>query len=143
MSFFQPVLNRGLFVSLDSGNIAVLRRDNGRVELEHTVKVQGHPLGMALTPDGKSLMVTSGDFILFLDVNRLKSGKVDPTTASISDGESPMSGYLNVTADGKFLFVSNEAAQTISVVDLEYDRESIGTIPVGVGPIALTFSKDG
>jgi DNA-binding beta-propeller fold protein YncE len=54
-----------------------------------------------------------------------------------------MSGYLNVTADGKFLFVSNEAAQTISVVDLEYDRESIGTIPVGVGPIALTFSKDG
>jgi hypothetical protein len=64
MSFFQPVLNRGcwLFVSLDGGNIAVLRRDNGRVELEHTVKVQGHPLGIALTPDGKSLMVTSVDF---------------------------------------------------------------------------------
>ena len=132
-----------LFVSLDNGNIAVLRRDNGRIELEHTVKVKGHPLGMALTPDGKSLIVASGHFILFLDVKRLKSGKGDPTTASISDGENPMSGYLNGTADGKFLFVSNEAAQTISVVDLEHGRESIGTIPVGIGPIALTFSKDG
>ena len=132
-----------LFVSLDNGNIEVLRRDNGRIELEHTVKVKGHPLGMALTPDGKSLIVASGHFILFLDVKRLKSGKGDPTTASISDGENPMSGYLNGTADGKFLFVSNEAAQTISVVDLEHGRESIGTIPVGIGPIALTFSKDG
>jgi DNA-binding beta-propeller fold protein YncE len=132
-----------LFVSLDNGNIAVLRRDNGRVELEHTVKVKGHPLGMVLTPDGKSLIVASGHFILFLDVKRLKSGKGDPTTASISDGENPMSGYLNVTADGRFLFVSNEAVQTISVADLEHGRESIGTIPVGIGPIALTFSKDG
>ncbi len=132
-----------LFVSLDNGNIAVLRRDNGRVELEHTVKVKGHPLGMALTPDGKSLIVASGHFILFLGVKRLKSGKGDPTNDSISDGENPMSGYLNVTADGKFLFVSNEAAQTISVVDLEHGRKSIGTIPVGIGPIALTFSKDG
>jgi DNA-binding beta-propeller fold protein YncE len=146
---FDVILSTGpqpgcwLFVSLDNGSIAVLRRDNGRVELEHTVKVKGHPLGMALTPDGESLIVASGQFILFLDVKRLKSGKGDPTTASISDGKNPMSGYLNVTADGKFLFVSNEALQTISVVDLEHGRESIGTIPVGVGPIALTFSKDG
>jgi DNA-binding beta-propeller fold protein YncE len=131
-----------LFVSLDNGYISVLRRANGRVELERTVRVKGHPLGMALTPDGKRLIVASGHFVLFLDVKRLKSGKGDPTIASISDGENPMSGYLNVTSDGKFLFISNEAAQTISVIDLEHNRKAIGTIPVGVGPIALTFSKD-
>jgi 6-phosphogluconolactonase (cycloisomerase 2 family) len=130
-----------LFVSLDNGNIAVLRRDNGHVELERTVKVKGHPLGMALTPNGKSLVVASGHLVLFLNVKQLESGKGDPTAASISDGENPMSGYLNVTADGKFLFVSNEAAQTISVVDLEHGRNTVGTIPVGIGPIALTFSR--
>jgi DNA-binding beta-propeller fold protein YncE len=132
-----------LFVSLDNGNIAVLRRDQGRVELERAVKVEGHPLGMALTPNGKQLIVASGHFVLFLDVKRLESGKGDPTVASISDGEDPMSGYLNITRDGKFFFVSKEAARTISVVDLEHDRKAIGTIPVGVGPIALTFSKVG
>jgi DNA-binding beta-propeller fold protein YncE len=133
-----------LFVSLDNGNIAILRRDHGSVELRHTVKVKGHPLGMALTPDGKTLIVASGHSVLFLDVKRLKSGRGDdPTIASISDGDNPMSGYLNVTANGRFLFVSDEAAQTISVVDLEHNRKSIGTIPVGIGPIALTFSKDG
>lgn len=132
-----------LFVSLDNGNIAILRRDHGNVELQHTVKVKGHPLGMALTPDGKTLIVASGHSVLFLDVKRLKSGRGDPTIASITDGDNPMSGYLNVTPNGRFLFVSNEAAQTISVVDLEHNRKSIGTIPVGIGPIALTFSKDG
>ncbi len=131
-----------VFVALDNGGIAVLRRNNGRIELKHTVKVKGHPLGMALSPDGKILIVASGHFVLFLDVKRLKSGKGDATITSISDGDNPMSGYLNITARGEFLFVSNEAAQTISVIDLEHGRKTIGVIPVGIGPIALTFSKD-
>ena len=97
---------------------------------------------MVLTHDGKTLIVAGGPQILFLDVAKLTSGKGNPEIASISDGENASSVYVNVTADDKTLFVSDEAAQTISVVDLEHDRKTVGTIPVGRAPIALTFSKD-
>lgn len=125
-----------LFVSLPAGSISMLHRDNGRVEVARTVKVKDRPTGMVLTHDGKTLIVASGPSVLFLDTARLTE------IGSISDGEKAGSVYVNVTADDKTLFVSDEAAQTITVVDLEHGRKPIGTIPVGRAPIALTFSKD-
>lgn len=57
--------------------------------------------------------------------------------------------YANVTSDDRWLFLSDESARTISVVDLARARGSnfhpdsvIGQIPVGRAPIALTFSSD-
>jgi DNA-binding beta-propeller fold protein YncE len=97
---------------------------------------------MVLTHDGRTLIAAGGPLVTFLDVARLTSGKGDPEIASISDGEKASSVYVNVTADDKTLFVSDEAAQSITVVDLEHGRKIIGTIPVGLAPIALTFSKD-
>jgi len=131
-----------LFVSLPTGSISVLHRDNGRVEIARTQRIEGRPTGIVLTHDGKTLIVAGGPRVLFLDVARLIAGKGNPTVASTSDGEKASSVYVNVTADDKTLFVSDEAAQTITVVDLEHDRKIIGTIPVGRAPIALTFSKD-
>jgi DNA-binding beta-propeller fold protein YncE len=131
-----------LFVSLPARGISVLHRDNGQVEIKRTVKVEGRPLGMVLTHDGKTLIVAGGSLVSFLDVQRLTSGKGDPTVATISDGEKASSGYVNVSSDDKTLFVSDESARTITVVDLEHGRKTIGTIPVGRAPIALTFSKD-
>lgn len=131
-----------LFVSLPAGSISVLHRDNGRVEVSHTTKVKGHPTGMVLTHDGKTLVVASADLILFLDVKTLTSGKGNPEIASISGGENASNIYVNATGDDKTLFVSDESEQAITVVDLEHGRRIVGTIPVGRAPIALTFSKD-
>ena len=72
--------------------------------------------------------------------------------------------YVNITADDKTLFVSDEFVETISVIDLDrirsFGRDSaknlkriddhtngssvavIGRIPVGHSPVALTFSRD-
>jgi len=57
--------------------------------------------------------------------------------------------YANVTSDDKFLFVSEEAASAVTVIDLDHARSArfgagsiIGKIPVGRAPIALTFSPD-
>jgi 6-phosphogluconolactonase (cycloisomerase 2 family) len=57
--------------------------------------------------------------------------------------------YVNTTSDDHYLFVNNEGAQSISVVDLAKAREShfassstIVRIPTGISPIALTFSSD-
>jgi DNA-binding beta-propeller fold protein YncE len=132
-----------LFVSMPGGGrVSVLHRDNGAVEIKRTVKIKGRPTGMVLTHDGKTLIVAGGPLILFLDVQRLISGDGNPTIASITDGEKASSVYLNVTSDDTTLFISDEAAQTITVVDLGHDRKKIGAIPVGRAPIALTFSKD-
>jgi YVTN family beta-propeller protein len=132
-----------LFVSLPVGGISVLRRDNGHVEITRTQKIEARATtGMVLTHDGKTLIVAGGFRVLFLDVARLISGEGNPTVATISDGEKASSVYVNVTSDDKTLFVSDEGAQTITVIDLEHNRKTIGTIPVGLAPIALTFSKD-
>jgi DNA-binding beta-propeller fold protein YncE len=119
-----------------------LHRDDGKIAVAHIVKIKAWPTGMVLTHDGKTLIVAGGPEILFLDAARLISGKGDPKLGSISDGQGASSVYVNVTADDKFLFVSDEAAQRISVVDLEHGRKLVGAIPVGRAPIALTFSKD-
>jgi DNA-binding beta-propeller fold protein YncE len=57
--------------------------------------------------------------------------------------------YANVTADDRWLFLSDESTRSISVVDLRKARASsfdgsavVGQIPVGRAPIALTFSHD-
>jgi DNA-binding beta-propeller fold protein YncE len=91
-----------------------------------------------------------GDSVLVLDTGRLISGEPEPVVAKINDGDQTGSIYVNVTADDKILFVSNEGAATISVIDFErvrthgFDaRAVIGRIPVGLAPIALTFSPDG
>ena len=69
-------------------------------------------------------------------------------TASFSDGNETGSIRVNVTADDKLLFVSEERAQTVTVVDLERVRLKgdgegaiTGKITVGIAPIALIFSR--
>jgi DNA-binding beta-propeller fold protein YncE len=56
---------------------------------------------------------------------------------------------VNLTADDRWLFLSDESTGTISVVDLVKARQThfhasavVGQIPVGRAPIALTFSAD-
>lgn len=57
---------------------------------------------------------------------------------------------MNVTSDDRWLFVSDEWAARINVIDLQKTQSSgfkevsvIGTVPTGSLPIALTLSPDG
>ena len=131
-----------LFVSSPSGGISVLHRDAGRITFERNVNIKGDPTGIVLSHDGKTLIAAAGSLVLFLDVQKLISGTGDPTIASISDGKDAGSVYVNVTSGDETLFVSDERSESITVVDLLHGRKIIGSIPVGRGPIALTFSKD-
>jgi DNA-binding beta-propeller fold protein YncE len=58
--------------------------------------------------------------------------------------------YANVAPDDRYAFISEEQNSTITVIDLVKARAShfarssiVGEIPVGIAPVALTFSKDG
>lgn len=141
-----------VFVSLtgrgENSGIAVLKRSGGKVELARVVPLQSDPTGITLTHDGKLLIAAATSAAIFVDTQKMIDGAADPVAGAISGGRGSI--YANTTADDKVLFVSEENAQTITVIDLERARRDgykpdavIGKIPVGRAPIALTFSRDG
>jgi DNA-binding beta-propeller fold protein YncE len=147
-----------LFVSLTTANpkshdgVALLRRSRGRVELVKVFPVEGEPTGMTLTHDGKLLVVADAEYVVFMDAARMIAGdSADPILGYLRDNDDYAgSVYVNTTADDRLLFVSDEAAEAVSVIDLQKARAEgfkesaiIGKIPVGRAPIALTFSPDG
>ena len=152
-----------LFVSLTSvdpksNGVAVLRRALGTIAMTRMFAIEGRegrpplrpgPSGMVITHDGQLLIAANDDDVVFLDVKSMISGEADPTVGHMSDGRSAGSIYVNVTRGDRFLFVSDEHSETISVINLEKARHSnfdrsamVGKIPVGVASIALTFSPD-
>jgi DNA-binding beta-propeller fold protein YncE len=105
---------------------------------------------MVMTHDGKLLIVADDEYVVFMDVMRMTSGSGDPILGYMSEKGSSGRVYANVTPDDKFLFVSDENTETISVINLQKARAEgfkgtaqVGKIPVGIAPIALTFSPDG
>jgi len=140
-----------VFASLmGKGGISVLSRKGGQVQLVRTVPMPEAATGIVLTHDGKLLIAATGNGPVFLDVPCLVAGCGKPILGSIVDGQRVQSIYVNVTGDDKFLFVSEESAAAITVIDLARARRDgfkgesiIGKIPVGRAPIALTFSADG
>ena len=144
-----------LFVSVTSSNpksangVAMLSRANGRIILKKVFSIEAGPTGMVMTHDGKLLIVADDDYVVFLDVMNMTTGRGDPILGYISDGDFSGSVYVNVTGDDKFLFVSDENTETITVINLEKarsegfkDNAKVGKIPTGAAPIALTFSPD-
>ncbi len=139
-----------VFLSLlNKSEIAVVQNENGEYKLRRVIPVPGSPTGMTLTHDGEVLVVAAGESVDLLVTSRLTSGDGEPLLATFSDGNDADSIYANVTSDDSVLFVSDEGAQAITVIDLKRVRESgydahavIGKIPVGLEPIALTLSPD-
>lgn len=154
---FEPVVSADgcwLFVTLTSpngaGQIAVVRRDDGKLTVVRTVPIKGSPTGAVLTHDGKMLIVADGDYIAFLDAARLTTGNGDAVLGYIGSGSAVGFIYANVTADDKVLFVSAERAESIIVVSLDRVRAgavdasaAIAKLDVGNAPIAVSLSPDG
>ena len=146
---------RWLFVSVGSaptrGAVAVLKRDAGNIQLTRVIPVTPEPAEMALTHDGRLLIAAADTRVAFLDVARATAGTGDPLLGSIDlHGTKVGSFCVKVTPDDKLLFVSEEWAAAIAVIDLERARKTgyrndaiLGTIPVGVRPFGLAFSPDG
>lgn len=129
--------------------IALYKRANGTLELERTLPIQGGPTGMALSRDDKLLIVADGDRVAFIDTERLKAGRRDAVLGYQIDPDAKGRVYANVTADDEFAYIADEQSRTVSVIDLSKARDTryglaatVGKIPTGTLPIALTFSPD-
>src|SRR5262245_25654768 len=117
-----------LFVSVSSANprsangVAMLSRTGGVITLKRVFSVEASPTGMIMTHDGRLLIVADDDYVVFMDVARMISGRSDPILGYISDGNFSSSVYVNITTDDKFLFVSDENTESITVINLEKAR---------------------
>jgi YVTN family beta-propeller protein len=144
-----------VFVSMPGGSpragsqIGVLRRAGGKLQLERVMPIDGNATGMVLTHDGRTLIVADGQRIAFVDVDKLVKTRSNAVLGYLDEPGRIGRIYANLTRDDKTLFVADESAQTISVIDLAKIRSSnfhassiIGKIPTGSLPIALTFSPD-
>lgn len=156
---FEPVITADgcwIFVTLaagnrpDGGDIAVVRRDAGKLSVVRTVPVKGNPTGAVLTHDGTMLIVASGAYLAFLDASRLISGAGDPVLGYIGNGSPVGFIYVNVTADDKIVFAAAERAEAIVSVNMDLVRAGKITddavtskLDVGNAPIAVTLSPDG
>lgn len=158
-----------VFVSLAGGRpgetsgIAVLNNHEQPLKVHHVVKMSDAPSGLALTHDGNLLVATAGDTVVFFDAHRLVANAADPVVQRLSMGANAGSVYANITADDKTLFVSDEMNGTVAVINMAGLRPKeagaaaktarsggqnnvpavvVGKIPVGISPMALSFSPD-
>lgn len=117
-----------LFVTLTSANpksangVAILKRSGGNITVQKVFPVEAGPTGAVLTHDNKLLILADDEYVTFMDVDAMISGKSDPILGFLRDGRFSGSVYANVTADDKFLFVSDENAATITVINLQKAR---------------------
>jgi DNA-binding beta-propeller fold protein YncE len=159
-SAFQALPSRDgawIFVSLsepDGGRpgVLVFLRGAGAPVLVRRLDLDDAPAGMVVTHDGKLLVVTAGDHVYFIDVDRLVHGHAAPLVGTVEEEgrRNLVRIYANVSADDRLLFVSDERARTITVYDLQRARRDghsaaaiLGQVPVGNAPIDLAFSPDG
>jgi YVTN family beta-propeller protein len=97
--------------------------------------------GLALTPDGRELWVSSlmDDAMYIYDVKQKK------VVAHVSTGEGP--NWIVFTPDGKYACISNTDTDDVSVIDVKTRREvtrvKVGKVPkrLAIGVVPATRGK--
>ncbi len=119
----------------DANQVAVVDLASGKVA--RTVALPPKATGIALTPDGGSLIVTSATPEGSVHVLDAATGKIGASIAAGHGATAPV-----VTPDGKRLYVCNRFDNDVSVIDLA-DRKQVARVPVVREPIATAVTPDG
>jgi YVTN family beta-propeller protein len=135
----QVVVNR-------EETLAYVSNDNAPyvtvVDLVHrsvaqNISVGGTSQGLALTPDGKTLLVTlQNELYNFIAVSTADQAVLGRTNA----GSAPVA--IAVDAAGVYAYVANQNSNDLSIVHLP-TVHSVVTFPVGHAPVDLRLSPSG
>jgi YVTN family beta-propeller protein len=156
------VANYGAFTSLSEAVDAITELSPGSVGTVSTIDVKTRtkspddiavgalPLGVAVTPDGKTAFVTNlrSGTVSTIDV---KTRTKDPTDITVG----PYPAVVKVTPDGKTAFVTNfgpftslnvptpGSIGTVSTIDVKTRAKDPTDIVVGPGAVGLAITPDG
>jgi hypothetical protein len=75
-----------VFVSVAgaNGGIAVLKRQEGHIEMQRVVRITPAPAGIVLTHDGQLLVAAANNSAVILDVARMTAGAENPILGMFS-----------------------------------------------------------
>ncbi|MCD6395664.1 MAG: PD40 domain-containing protein [Planctomycetes bacterium] len=118
-----------------AGQVAVFDVGSGKVS--KTIAVADSPTGLALSPDGRTLYVTSAVPEGKVQLVNVKRGGV---TAGIAVGYGPEA--VVAAPGGKTLYVCNTFNNNIGVIDLASKKQT-ATIAVPREPVAAAITADG
>jgi YVTN family beta-propeller protein len=124
---FAYVVNAGSSVSvIDIGTNTVVA----------TVPVGNAPSGVAVTPDGKHVYVTSDGFN---NVSVIDTAS-DTVVATVTPVDEPFG--VAITPDGQHAYVANFNSNSVAVIDTATNTV-VATVPVGSGPWEPAVTPDG
>ena len=144
---------RWAFVALTQvASVGVFRiAGPGVPSLTGLVNIRQEPVGEALTPDGRHLLVaddaTGADVI---SVRRAESGAGGALLGTLGAGSAGGAIEVAVSPDGRSAFVSLEDNASIAVYNLGRalsdgfrGPDLVGMIPAGIAPVGMAVSPDG
>jgi YVTN family beta-propeller protein len=123
-------------VNQSSDTVSLVRTSDGKV-LDET-PVGHHPVGIALAPDGKTLLV-SGHYAGNVAVLEVRGEKLTKL-GQIEVGFQPHG--IAIAPDGKTAYVACTASAQVAVLDLA-EKKVVARIEVGRWPRHLALSPDG
>ncbi len=151
----SPVDNR-LYVTTWSGTYTVLMVDikpnqpTTNQIVAGVPNLGGQPVGIAVSPDGTCLYAADNQSspsgrVWVIKTNLIGDvSVVSPVVATVTVGPHPFG--VDITPDGKHVYVSNGGSNTVSVIDIDPTAGCSGVsslIPVGDEPQGVSVSSDG
>ncbi|HEY1428420.1 MAG TPA: YncE family protein, partial [Candidatus Tumulicola sp.] len=112
------------------------------------IPIDANPAGLALTPDGQTLLIASGDRYAALPAAAAARDEVPPVTYL---GNRFTSGAIEAMSspDGSHAFFTNESGNSVGVVGMSKGSggapalEFLGNVSTGRLPVGMALSPDG
>jgi DNA-binding beta-propeller fold protein YncE len=148
--------DRWVFASVTTaglrGAVAVFAASPGSLRLVRTVPLPDAPdaFGMAMTHDGRFLLVADYAATVVLRVSALEQGSGDPVLGVLADAGLGQF-EVAVSADDRYVFVTDETSGGLSVFDLTRALRggfaapgvAIGVVPLAYGAVGVAVSPNG
>jgi len=134
------------------GSVAVYQTGSAVPRLVRAIPLPAAtlPLGEALTPDGRYLLVASQSGAVVISVARAETGRPNAVIGSLTSPNGLEAIEVAVSPDGRYAFVSLESSFKIAVFRLHQaltrgfgPSDFAGLIPTGEAPVGLAFSPSG
>jgi DNA-binding beta-propeller fold protein YncE len=146
---------RWVFASVTSGKkgaVAVFAASPGSLRLVRAVPLPAAAgaFGMAMTRDGRLLLVADYSATVVLRVSALEQGRGNPVAGLLTDAGSGQF-EVAVSADDQYVYVADETSGGLSVFDLARAVRdgfaaagvAIGIVPLAPGAVDVAVSPDG
>jgi DNA-binding beta-propeller fold protein YncE len=129
------------------GGIAAYRRGDGALTQIGFAAIPGGAQGIALTPDGDTLVATTRVGLAWLPTASLAGGHAAPV-ATLRVGAAPATNQIVVARDGGHAFFTNSATAALGIARIE--RSATGTtlsladaVVLDRAPAGIALSPDG